>query len=345
MQRIYVRAPNWVGDTVMATAAFARIRRGFPGASIVCGVRPWLRPLLSGNPWFDGYLDTPRAGAFGFARLRRQVLAVRKGSFDLAVVLPNSFETGLVPFLAGVPRRLGYKQGRRWLINLGKKAKRQRSLLGRHGPRRRPQPMPDYYDELLDVIGLPAGPTRPELQVSSEERGWIDCWLREHDVAPDAPLVLLSAGASFGASKLWVPERFAALADRFRERGLAPILLSGPAEVDMVDDIAALCGAVAATDPVIPLDKLKALVLRARMMVSTDTGPRHVAVALGVPVVTIMGPTDRRYTDYALQQQVVIQKDLPCVPCHRKVCPLGHHDCMKKIEVDEVLAASDALAE
>src|SRR5262245_6171525 len=98
VQRIFVRAPNWVGDFVMATAAFARLRAAFPRAHMSLGMRPFLRALLGGTQWFDDYLATPRAGSpLG---LWRQVQAVRRGRFDLAVVLPNSLETGLVPFLA-----------------------------------------------------------------------------------------------------------------------------------------------------------------------------------------------------------------------------------------------------
>lgn len=328
----------------MATAGFARIRAAFPGAEIACGLRPYLQPLLRGNPHFDRYLEMPRAGGLpGLQQLWRQVSAVRAGRFELAVVFPNSFETGLVPFLARVPIRLGYRQGRPGLMTVGLKAKGIRRPFHRHGPRREPKPMPEYYRELLDLLQLPPGPQQPVLHVREQDRQWIQHWLAARGIEPEAPLVLLNPGASFGASKLWLPERFVEVARAFKQKGLTPVVLAGPAEVELAAKISQEAQVVAANDPVIPLDRLRALVEAAKLMITTDTGPRHIAVALGVPVVCVMGSTDPRYTNYALAKQRIIQKQLSCVPCHRKTCPLGHHDCMRKITVAEVVAAGEGL--
>src|SRR5262249_1996697 len=113
VRKIWVRAPNWVGDLVMATAAFARLRAAFPRAEITVRLRPFLRPLLAGTDWFDKIVDIEKARSL--RGLWRQVRAAANERFDLAVVLPNSLETGLVPFLARVPLRLGWRQGRSWL--------------------------------------------------------------------------------------------------------------------------------------------------------------------------------------------------------------------------------------
>jgi heptosyltransferase-2 len=340
LRKIYVRAPNWVGDLVMATASLQRIRRGFPGAEILVGLRPYLRPLLEGSDLADRYLPTPRGG---LRALLQQVAALRAERCELAIVLPNSWPSGLVPFLARVPLRLGYRQGRPWILNLGLRAPGGRPWYSRHGPRRLPKPMPIYYRELLDVIELPDAGLRPVLHVTDAQRGNIEAWLRARGVPAGARLVLLNAGASYGASKLWDPERFAEVARRFTALGLTPIFLAGPAEVDLVRPIAAKAAALAAVDPVLPLDALKALVQRAALVVTTDTGPRHIAVAFDVPVVCLLGPTDRRYTDYCLEHTELLRKELPCSPCQRKVCPLGHHDCMRLITVDEVVAAAQRL--
>jgi ADP-heptose:LPS heptosyltransferase len=120
IERIWIRTPNWLGDFVMATASFARIRKAFPNAHVTAGMRPYLRELASGSDYFDEIVDTPRGG--GLSGLWRQVRAMRQGRFDLAIVLPNSPVTGVVPFLARVPLRLGYTQGRPFLMNLGKSA-------------------------------------------------------------------------------------------------------------------------------------------------------------------------------------------------------------------------------
>jgi heptosyltransferase-2 len=344
VRQIFVRAPNWVGDFVMATASFARLRAAFPHAHIALAGRPMLASLLGGSAFCDEFVPTPRAGGIG--GLLRQVRAVRAGRFDLAVVLPNSLETGLVPFLARVPLRLGYRQGRPLLLNLGRTAQVQRRWFQRRvGPRRVPVPMPNYYRDLLDVLGIAGDELRPQLAVTADERAWVDAHLQSLGLSPQDRIVLFVVGANFGASKLWPPDRFAAAARAFAQKGCRPLVTVGPAEVDLGRRIAeqAGSGVLALCDPVLPLDKLKALVARCALMVTGDTGPRHLAVAFDRPVVCLIGPTDRRYTDYCLQRTVLIQKDLPCVPCQRKVCPLGHHRCMNDIAVGEVIDAGERL--
>jgi heptosyltransferase-2 len=341
VRRIFVRAPSWVGDLVMATATFERLRRGYPDAEIVCGLRGYLRPLLAGSAWFDRFLDTPKAR--GVRGVLRQASELRSLGCDLAVVLPNSFETGLVPFLARIPMRLGYRQGRPGLMTHGPTARVRRRWFG-HGPRRVPEPMPEYYSRLIDVLGLPEGRDRGVLVVTDDERARVASWLAARGLDDGRRLVLLTAGASYGASKLWLPERFAAVAAHFRSRpGTVPVFLAGPAEAQMVAETARSVGCVAAVDPVLPLDDLKALVARSDLMITTDTGPRHIAVAFDKPVVCLMGPTDPRYTDYALERTTVIRRQLACSPCQRKVCPLRHHDCMRLITVDEVVEAAERL--
>src|SRR5262249_22511076 len=177
VRRIYVRAPNWVGDLVMATSAFRRVREAFPKAHIACGIRPFLRPLLNGTTFFDEFLAAPKGG--GLPGLIRQVRELREREFDLAVVLPNSLVTALVTYLAGIPRRLGYRQGRPGLLNLGLHVASNRRLWVRHGPRRVPKPMPYYYEELLDLLDVPRVELRPVLVTTEDERSRIERWLEE----------------------------------------------------------------------------------------------------------------------------------------------------------------------
>ena len=121
------------------------------------------------------------------------------------------------------------------------------------------------------------------------------------------------------------------------------LVLVGPAETELGQRIAAEGGAMAMVDPVLPLDKLKALVRRSALMITGDTGPRHLGVAFDRPVVCVMGPNDPNYTDYCMDRTILIRKELECSPCQRKICPLGHHQCMRDISVDEVVAAGEEL--
>lgn len=343
IERIWLRAPNWLGDFVMATASFQRVRAAFPNAHVTAGMRPYLRSLAAGADWFDEIVDTPRGG--GLAGLWRQVRALRRRRCDLAIVLPNSPATGLVPFLAGVPLRLGYRQGRPGLMNLGRTAPvRRRFWQRRDGPRRMPTPMPQYYHDLLDELGIPAGGQHPVLAVSDEADRWVAQHLRERGVADGQPLLLLVVGANFGSSKLWQPQNFAAVARHFQGRhGMRALVLVGPAEVELGEQIAAEGDALALTAPVLPLETLQAVVRRGALMVTGDTGPRHMANAFDIPVVCLIGPSDPSYTDYCMERTELLRKDLDCSPCQRKTCPLGHHRCMKDITVAEVVAAGERL--
>ncbi|GAB4138899.1 MAG: lipopolysaccharide heptosyltransferase II [Planctomycetota bacterium] len=342
VRSVFVRAPNWLGDFVMATSAFERIRRGFPSARITAGMRPHLKGLLGGVGFFDGVVETPRArGPLG---LWRQVSSLRRIGPEVAVVLPNSLETGLVPFLARVPWRLGYQQGRPGLLNLGVSFPvRRRWFQRRMGPRRWPRPMPHHYGVLLDRIGLPAVGFHPRLSVTDEERSWVDRHLAALGIGPEDETVLFVVGANFGASKLWMPERFAAAARHFERKGLRSLVVVGPAEVELGRQIARKAGVIGLTDPVLGLGHLKALVSRCSLMITGDTGPRHLAVAFDRPIVCLMGPNDPGYTAYCLDATTVIRKDLPCSPCQRKVCPLGHHRCMRDITVEEVVRAGESM--
>ena len=305
--------------------------------------RPVLHGLLAGTDWFDEIVPAPRAGS---ARgLWRQVSELRARRCDLAVVLPNSLETGLVPLLARVPVRLGYRLGRPGLMNVGLTARpRRRWWQRRMGPRRFPVPMPDYYRRLLDCLAIEGAALHPILRVTPDESAWVDDHLRGLGVTAEERIVLLVVGANYGQSKLWMPERFAAVAREFANRGYRAIVTVGPAEVELGRRIAGQAGVIGLCDPVLGLDKLKALVARSALVITGDTGPRHLAVAFDRKIVCLMGPNDRAYTEYCMDDTILIQKDqLPCVPCQRKQCPLGHHQCMKDITVDEVAAAGERL--
>lgn len=343
IERIWIRVPNWLGDFVMATATFERVRAAFPRARITAGMRPYLRLMAHGSDYFDEIVETPKGG--GLRALWRQVREMRRRRFDLAIVLPNSPVTGLVPLLAGVPRRLGYRQGRPGMMNLGLSADvRRRWWNKRAGPRRRPIPMPDYYHDLLDQLGIPPGGTHPSLAVTDEDDAWVTEHLRARGVGDDQPLLLLVVGANYGASKLWMPERFAAVGRHFQERhGMRALVLVGPAEIPLGERIAAEGDALPMTSPVLPLNKLKALVRRSRLMITGDTGPRHLGNAFDLPVVCMMGPNDPNYTDYCMEHTALIRKDLECMPCQRKICPLGHQRCMTEITVEEVASAGERL--
>lgn len=335
--RILVRLPTWVGDSVMATPALRALRAAHPDAEIVAEGRPQLADLLRGLASFDGFLGDEGRGLRGaLARARR--LGERR--FDLAVLLPDSVRAALGPFLAGVPARVGYARDplRRALLSESLPPPR------RHG-RRLPIPMVERYLAITRHLGCQDRGDHLELAVDPEAATEIDRELAHHGVGPDAPILVVTPGAGFGPSKRWPPEHFARACDLIaRERGLRPVLAPAPDEAPIAARIAALCEVRPASlvGGRFGLAGLKALIARARLVLTNDTGPRHIAVALGRPVVVLMGPTDPRHTASHLEGQRVLREPVTCSPCQRPICPIDHR-CMRRIEPEAAVAAAAEL--
>jgi len=164
-------------------------------------------------------------------------------------------------------------------------------------------------------------------------------------IDPKKPLAALNPGAKFGSSKMWDPARFAEIGDRLvRERGLQVAILCAPDETAIARSIAGrMRERVFSTgEHVIPIPALRAFVERLSLLVTTDTGTRHLAVGLGVPSVVVMGSTHPGWTDWLMDRSRVVRHDVPCGPCHLKTCPLDHA-CMTLVGVDEVWEAVEAV--
>ncbi|MBM4032187.1 MAG: lipopolysaccharide heptosyltransferase II [Planctomycetes bacterium] len=335
-KRIVVRAPNWVGDVVMATPTFRALRENCPKAHIAVALRPYVRPILNGAPWFD---ETIAAEDRGWGNFWSLVRTLRAGDFDLAVILPNSFRTALEAWLGRVRYRIGYDRRRRGVL-LSAPIAPPRDSKGRFIPRN----MVDYYLTLCEHLGCQGLSQREELFITPECQARADAFLAKHGVAPDAKLVGMNPGGAFGSSKLWPADRFVAVGDALAERGLRTILFGSPAERPILEKIA---GSMR-DKPLLPepgeldLDVLKPLVKRCSLLITNDTGARHFAVAFDVPAVTIMGSTSPRYTEVNMEKQIVVRVDVDCGPCQEKVCKTDHR-CMTLITPDMVLGAAGRL--
>lgn len=321
--------PNWVGDVIMATPALRAIRTAAPDAEIVAAVKGYVGPILQGNPYVDDMIVVDDVK--GLRRhwwLRRRF---RARAFDACVLLTNSFGSALPVWLAGVPVRIGYSgEGRGWMLS-------HRRAPETEGGKRKPVPMPVYYQRLLDLVGIcDAGPEYV-VPPTDDERTEMTALLLELGRDTARPLIALNPGARFGASKLWAPERFGRLARRAEDAGAQVLLMVGPGEDDLAAAIRAEAGPglLDTSRAVVPLGPLRALVEHVDLLVTTDSGPRHLAVAAGKPTVVVMGPTWPEWTNWNLEQTAVVRHDVPCGPCHQKTCPLDHA-CMDLITVDEV---------
>jgi heptosyltransferase-2 len=342
--RILVRMPNWLGDVVMATPLLRTLREAYPRARLDILVQPGGALVLEGVPFVDDVLLYRRKGEHaGLVGMRRMAAELRARRYELGIVCPNSFSSALLFRLAGVRRRLGWSYGGRGFLLTDRLVPRMR------GHRRVPRPMPQYYLDLARHLGCEVLAEDAVLAVTPDGEAEADAFMARHGVG-DTPLVGLNVGAAFGPSKHWRADRFGEVATGLRaRRGMRTVVLCGPGEEALgrqVEDAvaAASCDDVIRTsDAVLSLAGLKSVVNRLALMVTTDTGPRHFAIAFDVPVVCVMGSTDPLMTDQpgARAEVVRLEPLLDCMPCHEKVCPLQHHDCLEKLAAAPVLAAAE----
>jgi heptosyltransferase-2 len=205
--------------------------------------------------------------------------------------------------------------------------------------------MVDYYMEICRWLGLSIQDViKPSLFISESTQKRGDQLLDRYGIEPDGMVIGMSPGAKFGSSKCWPAEYFAELAELLTKRWECKILLfAGPGEGDIAKSIIeASKASIINTFPDNDLAVLKHLIKRCRLLVTTDAGPRHYAVAFDVPVVVLMGPTDPRYTASNLEKTIVLRRELACSPCYKKRCPYDHA-CMRGILPEEVLQESEKL--
>ncbi len=207
-------------------------------------------------------------------------------------------------------------------------------------------PMVEYYADLIESIGCERPGDQLELFVTPDCEESLAGRLAECGVGEADTLAVISPGAKFGASKCWMPEGFAAVADRLIElKGAKAIITCGPGEEPIARQIGAAMrreGLVWDT-PLLSLGELKSLIRRCDLLICNDAGPRHFAKAFGVPVVTLFGPTHPDWTATSYADERIVRTDIDCGPCQQKICPLGHHQCMTAITPEIVYQAAAEL--
>jgi heptosyltransferase-2 len=292
--------------------------------------------LLAGIDSFDRFVCDPRRN---LRATWAHAVALRREGFDWAVLFPDSARVALGPFLARIPVRIGYAR------NALRRALLSRALAPPRTPEgaRRPMSMIERYLDVVRPLGCTDAGDGLDLVVDPAAAERVHERLRRAGVG-EADLLIVCPGAHYGASKLWPPEHFARACDLLAERGLHAVLAPGPGETEIAGAITKVMKAAALNlvDPVISLPELAALLERARLLLVNDTGPRQMAVALGTPVVTVMGPTDPRHSHHLLERQRVLREDVECSPCHLKTCPIDHR-CMTRLQPERVVAAAGEL--
>jgi heptosyltransferase-2 len=321
----------------MAAPALRALRRRFPDAEIQLLGRRFFEDLFADSDLHRTFIPLP--GGPGRADAERE--AIRAAEPEIAVILPHSFRSAVAPWRARVPVRIGYaREGRARLLTHALRPHRVGSAIA-------PVPMHYQYLELVGVLGAEGSPEDGDLGVGEAAVASAAAWLAERGIGPGEAPIALNPGASFGPSKVYPPELLASAAVRARSAGLGPlVVLCGPGEESLAREVADRIGppVASAADAPPPLGTLKGILARSRALITTDAGPRHLATALGVPSVVLMGPTDPRFTAAKLERTAILRRDVPCGPCHRRVCPLDHR-CLREISPTEVVEAlTDLLA-
>lgn len=349
--RLLVVMPSWLGDCVMATPALRRLRASLPGSFIGGLIRPGMDELFEGGDLFDE-LHVERAA--GIMAKKHAAAKIRPRRYDTALLFTNSFSTALCVRMAGVPRRIGYDRDARGFL-----------LTDRLAPPRRadgswlPVPAAVYYWRATDALLTGSGPAWPaaaalpagvflELPISPRQEDAAAALLARAGVATSDRLVLLNPGGN-NPAKRWPVGRYAALADHlFTTRGLRPLVNGSPAELDLCRDLASRCSGtrpVVLPDHAITVGALKGVVKRCSLMVTNDTGPRHIAAAFGVPLVTLFGPTDHRWTTIPTRPgapEAIVLAD-PTLPENEVANDHPGRCRIEAIEPERVIAAAESV--
>ena len=340
--KVVVFCPNPIGDTVMATPCLRALRRSLPGATILGVIKPSAAPTLDGNPWLDELIRFDPRSDDRAHHARAVVRRLRSERPDLALLLPNSFRSAWVAWRGGCRQRVGYARGGRGLL-LTDRLIPPRDARGGFLP----VPAVESYLRIAEAVGCRADSPRLELFTTPADESAADRARAALGIEPGAPVVSLNNGGAFGPAKSWPVPHFRTLARRLAtELGATCLVLCGPSEREAARAIAE--GArhprvVSLADQPLGLGLSKACVRRSRLLVTTDSGPRHFAAAFGVPVVTLFGPTRIAWTRTYHPHAVHLQQPVPCGPCQQGVCPLGHHRCMTELHPDRVFAAAARL--
>jgi heptosyltransferase-2 len=334
-ERILIVAPSWVGDAVLSEPLVAVLREPLGAPIVDILAPPWCAPVYARMRGIGRVIESPfrhrELGLRGRIRLAREL---RDAGYSLAFVLPNSFKSALVPWLARIPRRIGY-------------AGEMRSAFLNDARRLDRKALPRLVDRFV-ALAVPKGrliptPPAPVLVADPANAG---AAMRAHGLSSRRPVAVLCPGAEYGPAKRWPAEHFIALARRFLGDGYAVWLVGSPndqaASAPIASALAEVRDLAGRTDLGTAIDLLSV----ASIVVANDSGLMHVAAALGRPTIALFGSSSPEYTPPLSPVAHVVRTGIACSPCFQRECPLGHFKCMRELEPDRVYQlASQAAAQ
>jgi heptosyltransferase II len=305
---------------VMATPFLKALRSALEGELWAIGKSRAMH-LYNGLGFFDRFIPYDNRTLSSFLD---NVATIRDLKFERGVVLPHSFRSALVLFLGGVPERVGYDLNSRGFM-LNHRITRGQVL----------EPTVEHYLRILDALGIERLTDSPELSVAEDEEQRFDQTYTDIGTG----YVAFIAGAQYGPSKRWPARHFSQLADLIVSKYDRMVyILPGRDELEIASQVregSSHKERVQVRE--MDIGDLKVCLSRASLVVTNDTGPRHISAALGRPTIVILGPMDSLYTEYPSQSTHPVMKDVTCKPCNRKKCD-GDHVCMTDLRPEDVFA-------
>ncbi len=348
-RRVLIRSVNWLGDAVMTMPAIQQLKQAHPQAQLAVLTAPKLADIWRLHPDVSEVIvHEPSNCPFV---LLRQARELRQGRFDAAIIFPNSWRSALPVWLAGIPQRIGFRgHARAWMLTdaLEESADYQTKpvmtleairCFGGGSPavseRTAFKHQVHRHLQLAACLGADATPCAPRLQLAAPPD--------DARLPQDKPLLALNASAEYGPAKRWPRDRFIAVAKTIAERHhVRWVIIGGPKETDLGSQIAAALGeqhAINLAGKTTLLGLCHAL-SQCRLLLTNDSGPMHLAAALGKPVVAIFGSTEPVLTGPNDSRHMILRHAPPCSPCFMRECPIDFR-CMTAITVGEVVKAAE----
>lgn len=329
-KNIIVRMPNWIGDLVMATPILADLRKAYPEASITAMVHEKIGALLAADPTINELFFFSRVkGMIRRIRQRNIVEKLKDGKYDLGILLTNSFSSAWCFWQGRVKNKLGFRAGGRsclldYPVSFPTERKKQHLVR--------------TYKRILEELAIPLSHTAPRLFI---KEGQIDtAWelIGRFCVPRGAKLIGINPGAAYGSAKCWLPNRFREIAKRLVELEPSYVVLffGDLSHKELIDEICNnLSSRVINLAGYTDLQTLMALISICSVFLTNDSGPMHIADSLNTSLIALFGSTDPIVTGPYRHSQAVMQEQVPCAPCFKRVCPIDF-PCMKGLTTDIV---------
>jgi heptosyltransferase-2 len=330
-RNIIVRMPNWIGDLVMATPILSDLRKAYPQAHITAMCRSPICELLKEDPEINELFCFSKASGFSRREEKRNVIEkLRKGNYDLGILLTHSFSSAWWFWLGKVQNRLGYECNGRKLL-LTQSLPFPKNIQNQH--------LVVTYKMLIEPLGIRVSNTPPRLYLSPKEIDGARALLKQHKIPDGALIVGINPGATYGSAKCWLPERFREVTERLlRDKDVYVVYFGDQATASVVKEICTgLPKRVINLAGITSLRELSSLISQCDVILTNDSGPMHIADALGTPIVALFGSTSEVVTG-PYRSGTLIHKHVECSPCYQRTCPIDFR-CMKRIEADEVYEA------